>query len=84
MLTAAIAAYRINRPPTSLARTVHGTVITTYGRDFAPANTLFIRHAHKIGRQSQTWVRMPEGWRIVAAHVSMIDDVDEGVEASAG
>ena len=58
-----------------LARTISRTVITTYGRDFATASTLFHRETvpGKVGRQMQTWVRMPEGWRIVAAHVSLID-----------
>ena len=53
------------------------TVITTYGRDFAVASTLFYRTpvgAGRVGRQMQTWVRFPEGWRIVAAHVSIIDE----------
>ena len=52
------------------------TVITTYGRDFAVASTLSYRTAApgKVGRQMQTWVRFPEGWRIVAAHVSTIDE----------
>ena len=56
------------------------TVITTYGRDFAVASTLSYRGAApgKVGRQMQTWVRFPEGWRIVAAHVSMMDAVDHG------
>ena len=51
-------------------------MITTYGRDYAVASTLFHREAmggKKVGRQMQTWVRFPEGWRIVAAHVSVID-----------
>jgi hypothetical protein len=50
-------------------------VITTYGSDFAVASTLFHRASTpgKVGRQMQTWVRFDEGWRIVAAHVSMID-----------
>lgn len=50
-------------------------MITTYGRDFATASTLFERETvpGKIGRQMQTWARMPEGWRVVAAHVSLID-----------
>lgn len=68
---AAISSYRANRPNTSLARTLQNTVITTYGHDFATANTMFIRD-DKTGRQSQTWIRMAEGWRIVSAHVSMI------------
>ena len=72
---AAIAAFRAARSPAGLARTLSRTVITTYGRDHAVASTLFQRPANpgKIGRQMQTWVRFPEGWRTVAAHVSMID-----------
>ena len=70
-----IAAFRAARAPVGLARTLSRTVITTYGEDFATASTLFHREtaAGKIGRQMQTWARMPEGWRIVAAHVSVID-----------
>ena len=61
--------------PVGLARRISRTVITTYGRDFATASTLFERDTvpGKIGRQMQTWARMPEGWRVVAAHVSLID-----------
>ena len=57
-------------------RTLAKTVITTYGRDFAVASTLSYRSAApgKVGRQMQTWVRFPEGWRVVAAHVSTIDE----------
>ncbi len=71
---AEIAAFRSARVPPG-ARTISKTVITTYGRDFAVASTLFARPSTpgKIGRQMQTWVRFPEGWRIVAAHVSLID-----------
>ncbi len=71
-----IEAFRMARSPVALARKLSRTVITTYGRDFATASTLFSREsAHgKIGRQMQSWVRMSEGWRVVAAHVSMIDD----------
>ena len=63
------------RSPAGLARTIHRTVITTFGRDFATASTMFKRDSipGKAGRQMQTWARMPEGWRIVAAHVSVID-----------
>jgi hypothetical protein len=70
-----IKAFRGARSPAGLARTLSRTVITTYGRDFATASTLFQRASApgKIGRQMQTWVRFPEGWRVVAAHVSMID-----------
>jgi hypothetical protein len=71
-----IAAFRAARSPVGLARTISRTVITTYGRDFAVASTLFHRPSlpGKIGRQQQTWVRFPEGWRVVAAHVSLIDE----------
>ena len=59
----------------ALGRTISRTVITTYGRDFAVASTLYERPSApgKIGRQMQTWVKFPEGWRVVAAHVSLID-----------
>ncbi len=70
---AAIAGFRAARSPAGLARTLSNTVITTYGRDFATCNTEFHREAvARGGRQSQTWARMPEGWRIVAAHVSLM------------
>jgi hypothetical protein len=70
----AIAGFRAARSPANLARTLSGTVITTYGRDLAVASTLFHRDTapDKVGRQMQTWVRFPEGWRVVAAHVSLI------------
>jgi hypothetical protein len=70
-----IGAFRAARSPVGLARALSRTVITTFGRDFATASTLFHRAtaAGKVGRQMQTWARMPEGWRIVAAHVSLID-----------
>ncbi|MFO1415632.1 MAG: oxalurate catabolism protein HpxZ [Burkholderiales bacterium] len=69
----AIAAFRSARSPAGLARTVTRTVITTFGADFATANIEFERAGGKVrGRQSQTWVRMPEGWRVVAAHVSLL------------
>ena len=69
-----IEAFRAARSPVELARTISKTVITTYGRDFAVASTLFRRVSTpgKVGRQMQTWVRLPEGWRVVAAHVSAI------------
>jgi hypothetical protein len=73
---AAIKAFRSARSPAGLARTIEKTAITTYGRDFAIASTLFRRAPGKIGRQMQTWVRFDEGWRVVAAHVSVIDDPD--------
>jgi AtzH-like len=65
-----------NRPPAGPPRTLSKTVITTYGRDFAVASTLTHRASTpgKVGRQMQTWVRFPEGWRVVAAHVSTIDE----------
>jgi hypothetical protein len=72
---AEISSFRAARSPSGLARTLSRTVITTYGRDFAVASTLFERASApaKIGRQMQTWARFPEGWRVVAAHVSLID-----------
>ncbi|RAI60472.1 oxalurate catabolism protein HpxZ [Roseicella frigidaeris] len=66
-----IAAFRAARSPIGLERVLENTVITTYGRDFATANTEFLRGGRR-GRQSQSWVRFPEGWRIVAAHVSLM------------
>lgn len=71
---AEIAAFRAGRPPNGLDRTLERTQISTFGRDVAVAMTLFRRAPGKIGRQSQTWIRMSEGWRIFAAHVSVIDD----------
>lgn len=70
-----IGAFRNARSPIGLARRISRTVITTYGREFATASTLFERDTvpGKIGRQMQSWARMAEGWRIVAAHVSLID-----------
>jgi len=70
--SAEIAAFRAARPSVGLARDLERTVITTFGRDFATANTLF-RRGEKLGRQSQTWARLPGlGWRVVAAHVSIL------------
>jgi hypothetical protein len=75
----AISAFRAARSPIGLGRTTDKTVITTYGRDTAVASTLFYRDSlpGKVGRQMQTWVRFPEGWRIVAAHVSIINQSDQ-------
>ena len=71
----AIRAFRVARPSVGLARRLSATVITTFGRDFATASTLFHRDGApgKVGRQMQSWARLPEGWRVVAAHVSLID-----------
>ena len=76
-----IGAFRSARSPVGLMRSISRTVITTYGRDFATASTLFHRTTMpgKVGRQMQTWARMPEGWRIVAAHVSVIDEANSVV-----
>ena len=70
-----VAAFRAGRPPINLVRTRARTVITTYGRDFAVASTLFHRDSliGKVGRQMQSWVRFEDGWKVVAAHVSIID-----------
>jgi hypothetical protein len=72
---AEIKSFRTARTPPG-TRTISKTVISTYGRDHAVASTLFHRASMpgKVGRQMQTWVRCPEGWRVVAAHVSMIDE----------
>ncbi|MBC7734318.1 MAG: oxalurate catabolism protein HpxZ [Bacteriovorax sp.] len=70
----AIRAFRSGRPAVGLARRLSNTVITTYGRNFATAMTEFQRDGTvRRGRQSQTWIRMRQGWRVVAAHVSLID-----------
>ena len=70
-----IKAFRAARSPVGLGRTTSRTVITTYGREFATASTLYERLSApgKTGRQMQTWVKFPEGWRVVAAHVSLMD-----------
>ena len=69
----AIREFRKARPGGSPPRELRNTVITTYGADFATANAEFIRDGStSTGRQSQTWLRTPEGWRVVAAHVSMM------------
>jgi ketosteroid isomerase-like protein len=72
----AIKAFRAARSAAGLSRKLEKTRIVAYGRDCAVAATLFRREAApgKIGRQMQTWVRFPEGWRIVAAHISIIDE----------
>jgi hypothetical protein len=76
----AIKTFRAARSPAGLARRLEQTRVATYGRDLAVAATLFRRDdaPGKIGRQMQTWVRFPEGWRIVAAHVSVIDEPAPG------
>ena len=72
----AIQAFRGARSPVGLMRKTAQTVISSYGRDSAVASTLFYRDSApgRVGRQMQTWIRFPEGWRIVAAHVSIIDE----------
>lgn len=70
-----IASFRAGRPAAGLARGLSNTVVTTFGRDFGTANTEFQRvNSTRKGRQSHSWARMPEGWRIVAAHVSFMDE----------
>lgn len=73
---AEIAAFRAARSPQGLARDLSRTVITTYGRTFATASTLFRRASlpGKIGRQMQSWVKFGDEWKVVAAHVSLIDE----------
>jgi 1-carboxybiuret hydrolase subunit AtzH-like protein len=72
----AVTAFRAARSPVGLMRRTAQTVITSYGRDAAVASTLFYRDSApgKVGRQMQTWMRFAEGWKIVAAHVSVIDE----------
>lgn len=72
----AIMGFRAARSPIGLVRRTDKTVITTYGRDTAVASTLFYRDSlpGKVGRQMQTWVRFPDGWKVVAAHVSIIPE----------
>jgi hypothetical protein len=73
--TSEIMAFRAARSPVALGRTLSRTVITTFGRDFAMASTLYERPSApgKIGRQTQTWVKFPDGWHVVVGHVSLID-----------
>jgi ketosteroid isomerase-like protein len=69
----AIASFRSTRPPIDLTRHLKNTVIVTYGRDFATANTEFQRIGSNVtGRQSHVWIRTADGWRIAAAHVSLM------------
>jgi lipoprotein-anchoring transpeptidase ErfK/SrfK len=77
----AISGFRAARSPVGLNRRTARTVITSYGRDTAVASTLFYRDTApgKVGRQMQTWIRFPEGWRVVAAHVSIVDEPKETV-----
>jgi hypothetical protein len=70
---AQIANFRRERGPVDQRRTLRNTRITTFGRDFGTANTEYIPHgSERIGRQSQTWVRSADGWKIVSAHVSFL------------
>ncbi len=70
-----IAAFRSARPGKNLARTLQNTTITTHGHDLATVWTEFVRPGvNRRGRQSQVWARLPEGWRVVAAHVSFMDE----------
>jgi Protein of unknown function (DUF3225) len=67
----AISAFRRARPAVDIRRAIANTVITTYGSDFATANTEFTKlDSGRRGRQSQTWMRTADGWRVVSAHVS--------------
>ncbi|WP_065650055.1 oxalurate catabolism protein HpxZ [Pantoea eucrina] len=71
----AIRAFRAARPAAGLDRTLRNTVITTFGDDYAVCSTEFTREGTaRIGRQQQTWVRLPQGWRIVAAQVSLMSE----------
>ena len=72
---AEIKLFRAARSPVALGRKLSRTIISTFGRDFAVASTLYERPSApgKIGRQTQTWVKFPEGWRVVVGHVSLMD-----------
>ena len=81
----AIAAFRNSRPPINLQRRLENTVITSYGWDLATANTEFQRIGSTVtGRQSHVWLRTEAGWRIAAAHVSLMPmPVRDGVRVAA-
>ena len=69
----AIRAFRQGRPAVNLEREITARAITTFGQDFAVANVEFRRAgSDRTGRQSQAWARLPEGWRVVSAHVSLM------------
>jgi hypothetical protein len=72
---AEIKSFRAARSPVALGRKLSRTVITTFGREFGVASTLYERPSApgKIGRQTQTWVKFPEGWRVVVGHVSLME-----------
>ncbi len=75
----AIASFRGSRPPMDLTRELKNTKIVSYGRDFATANTEFQRVGSSMtGRQSHVWVRTKDGWRIAAAHVSLMPAAPRG------
>jgi hypothetical protein len=70
-----IEAFRKSRPAINLARSMVRLEIVTFGTDFGSITLEFERDSPGgvvRGRQSQVWVRLPEGWRIVSAHVSML------------
>lgn len=70
-----ISAFRRARKTGAFRRALRQTVITTYGRDFATANTQYLREGFdRIGRESKTLLRTSDGWRIVSAHVSLIGE----------
>lgn len=69
----AIAAFRVTQPKMDMTRRLMNTVITTYGRDVATVNTEFQRVGATVsGRQSQVWLKTDQGWRVAAAHVSLM------------
>jgi hypothetical protein len=69
----AIQSFRAGRPAIGLARAILRTQITTYGERFATTHIEFRRvGSERVGRQTQTWLKLPEGWRVVSAHVSLM------------
>ncbi len=71
----AIREFRARRPGVGLMRTVVDRSVTTFGHDYAVANITFTRKGEsRIGRQSQSWAKIDDNWRVVAAHVSWMDE----------
>lgn len=70
----AIQNFRKNRSGKGLERQIVKLSITTFGDSMASANLIFKRPGQPLGRQSQMWVKMPEGWQVVSAHVSLMGD----------
>lgn len=68
----AIAQFRSNRSTKGLDRVVEKVSVSTFGEQLACAHVIFSRPGQPLGRQSQTWVKIDQQWRIVSAHVSTL------------